>query len=116
MAFESLKKDLVDVDTDMRSYLETSEEYYKLKVFKVLMGIVTAITQSLFIGAVVFLALFMLSIGASIALNEAMGNFYSGFLIVGAFYILVAICSYVFRNVLHRPLLQNFSKHYFNRP
>jgi len=116
MAFESLKKDLVDVDTDMRSYLKTSEEYYKLKIFKVLVGSVTTVTQSLFIGAIVLLALIMVSIGVSLALNEALGSFYSGFLIVGAFYILVAIGSYLFRGILQRPILHKFSKHYFDRP
>ncbi|MDO6518200.1 hypothetical protein [Zobellia uliginosa] len=116
MAFETLKKDLVDVDADMRSYLETSEEYYKLKFFKVLMASVTTLAQSLIIGAVLFLALSMASLGISLALNEAMGSFYSGFLIVGAFYIVVALIFYFFRSVLQRPLLQKFSKHYFDRP
>ncbi|MBU2945297.1 hypothetical protein [Zobellia uliginosa] len=116
MAFEALKKDLIDVDTDVRSYIEISEEYYKLRIFKVLTGSVASITQSLCIGAILFLAVFMFSLGVSIAINEAMGDFYSGFLIVGTFYVVIAIMFYLFRHILHRPLLRNFSKHFFNTP
>jgi hypothetical protein len=114
MAFESLKKDLIDLDSDMRSYIEKNEAYYKLKVFKILTRSVTMVTQSLFVAAIAFLALFIISIGVSIAISAAMNNLYSGFLIVGVFYILVAVGVYIFRNELHRPLIKKLSKYYFN--
>ncbi|WP_158976438.1 hypothetical protein [Cellulophaga sp. L1A9] len=115
MAFEALKKDHVDIEIDMRSYIETSEEFYKLKIFKILMGSVTMISQSLVLGAIVFLALLMVSFGIAFAINEAMGNFYAGFLILGAFYMLVALACYIFRTILNRPILRKFSKYYFDR-
>ncbi|MCL5129150.1 hypothetical protein [Algibacter sp. L4_22] len=114
MAFETLKKDLVDLDSDMRSYIETNKAYYKLKVFKILIGSITTITHSLLIGAIVFLAIFMISLGISMLISEAIGNLYSGFLIVGAFYLVVAIGCYIFRSRLNRPLIKKFSKHYFD--
>lgn len=116
MAFETLKKDLVDVDTDMRSYLENSEAYLKLKTFKVLMKMITTGAQTVVIGAILLIALLMFSLGTSLALNEVLDSFYYGFLITGLFYIVIAILCYFFRGVLNRPLLRNFSKHYFDRP
>ncbi|SDL37188.1 hypothetical protein [Kriegella aquimaris] len=115
MAFEALKKDLVDVDTDMRSYLEVSEEYFKLKVFKIFMGTVTSIAQTLLIGALVLSALVLISIGASLALNEVLNSFYFGFIITGIFYLLIALGCYFFRDKLNGPLLRKFSKQYFDR-
>ncbi|MFS4416443.1 hypothetical protein [Maribacter sp. 2307ULW6-5] len=116
MAFEALKKDIVDVDTDMRSYLKNSEEYLKLKTFKVLMKSVTAGAQTAVVGAILLIALFMLSLGASLAINEAFDSFYYGFMITGLFFIVIAILCYFFRGALNRPLLRKFSKHYFDRP
>jgi len=116
MAFKALKKDLVDVNIDMRSYLENSEKYLKLKTFKVLMKMVTAGAQTAVIGAILLIALILLSLGASLAINEALDSLYYGFLIIGLFFIVIAIVCYFFRGTLNRPLLQNFSKHYLDRP
>ncbi len=114
MALEEMKQDLIDADADMRSYLETSEEYLKLKVFKVLMGWVTTVAQIVLIGAILLLALLIVSIGISLALNEVLDSFYYGFIITGIFYLLIAVGCYFFRDTLNRPLLRKFSKHYFD--
>ena len=114
MHFKELKQDLIEADADIRSYIEISEEYYKLKVFKIIMGSVTTVAQALLIGAIVLLALFMVSLGASLAINEAMDSYYYGFIIVGLFYVLIAMLCYFFRDILHRPVLRKFSKQYFD--
>jgi len=62
MAFETLKKDLIEAEADMKSYLETSDELFKLKIFKLLMVGGTAMAQTLLIGGMILLALFVLSI------------------------------------------------------
>ena len=115
MAFDELKKDLTEADVDVRSYLENSEEYFKLKIFKALMRSVTAFTHAMLIGAVGLLALFLLSFAASYAIGSAMQSTYQGFIIVGLFYVLVALLCYLLRDRLDRPLLRKFSKYYFDR-
>ncbi|EAR00074.1 phage holin family protein [Maribacter sp. HTCC2170] len=114
MAFDELKKDLIEADVDIRSYLENSEEYYKLKVFKTSMRGITSLTHVLVIGAIAFLALFLLSLTAAYAIGNAMNEFYHGFLIVGLFYVVVAILCYIFRKKMDTPLLKKFSKYYFD--
>jgi len=114
MALKELKRDLTEADVDVRSYLENSEEYFKLKIFKALMRAVTAFSHVMLIGAIVLLALFLLSLAASYAIGNAMDNTYQGFIVVGLFYVVVALLCYFFRDILDRPLLRKFSKYYFD--
>ena len=114
MAFEELKRDLTGAESDVRSYLENSEEFAKLKIFKVLMEFVTIFAQTLLIGALAILSLILLSWAASNALNEALESAYLGYLLIGVGYILFAIICYALRCRLNRPLLRTFSKHFFD--
>jgi hypothetical protein len=114
MAFEELKKDLVEANADIKSYLEHSEEYLKLKAFKVFMISVTSMTHAVLIGLVLLLALFFLSIAVSMALGSALGKPVYGYLIVGVFYVLLAVLIYVFRARIDKPILKKFSKHFFD--
>jgi hypothetical protein len=114
MAFDELKRDLTEVETDVRSYLENSEEYAKLKIFKVLMELVTIFAQTLLIGAMALLALVLLSWAASNALNEAMESAYLGYFVIGIGYVILAAVCYLFKDRLNGPLLRTFSKHYFD--
>ncbi len=114
MAFEEIKKDLAEVEADVRSYLENSEEYLKLKVFKVIMGMVALAAQIVLVVSITLLALIFLSFAASFAIGKALNDDYLGFIIVGAFYVLIGIICYVFRNRLNKPLIKKFSKRYFD--
>jgi len=114
MAFEKLKKDLIEADADVRSYLEHSEEYLKLKVFKIVMRSITAGAHMLLVGAIALLALFLLSIAACLGIGQWLDNTFYGFLIVGGFYVIVAIVSYLLRHKLNGPFLRRFSFYYFD--
>lgn len=114
MAFEEFKQDLMGAEADMRSYMENSDEYLKLKVFKVVMHHVTGISQFLLIGIGFVFALLFLSFAASLALSEALDSYVVGFIIIGSFYVLVGILLYIFRERLNAPVLKKFSKYYFD--
>ena len=114
MAFDELKRDLMEADTDIRSYLDNSEEYFKLKIFKTVMRAVTEFTYFIVVGALALLALFLLSFAASYGIGNLMEESYYGFIIVGGFYVIVAILCYIFRNKIDGPLLRKFSKIYFD--
>lgn len=114
MAFEELSRDLMEANADMRSYLQSSEEHLKLKAFKVSMKAITSIAQTLLVGAVALLALFVLSLAASYGIGQALDNIFYGFLIVGSFYVLLGIICYLLRERLNAPLLRKFSEFYFD--
>lgn len=113
MAFEDLKKDLLDADTNIRSYIKNSDEYVKLKIFKILMKNITAFAKILLIGSVFLIALLLISLAVSFGIGQAMDNIFYGFLIVGLFYFILGAICYVFREKLNKPLLRRFSKYYF---
>ncbi|PIF00190.1 MAG: hypothetical protein CR994_06910 [Maribacter sp.] len=113
MAFDELKRDLKGADSDIRSYLENSEKYFKLRIFKVLMQVVTSFVHIIVVGAIAFLAVFLLSLALAYGIGSALGNMYYGFAIVGGGYVILAMIYHVFRQRFNRPLLRKFSKYYF---
>ncbi len=115
MAFEELKENLSEADAHVRSYLESSEEYYKLKGFKIAMKGITSLVKMLIIGSVSLLALLLLSLAASYGIGQALDNMFYGFLIVALFYVLVGLAIYFLRDRLDKPLLKKFSEYYFDK-
>ncbi|MDX1333803.1 MAG: hypothetical protein R3252_12290 [Robiginitalea sp.] len=113
MAFEELKNDLSDSQRAAREYIESTADYYKLKTFKFVMKAAIALTLVLLLGTLGLLALFFLSVAASAAIGNYLGNTTQGFVVVGGFYLVLCFLAYLFRSKLEGPVLRNFSKHYF---
>ena len=113
MVFEELKQDLMGAEADMRSYIKNSDEYLRLKIFKVVMQHIAGISKFVLIGVSFAFALLFLSLAASLALSEALNNYFGGFILVGLFYILVGGLIYIFRQKLNAPILRKSSKYYF---
>jgi membrane protein required for beta-lactamase induction len=114
MAFEELKKDFLDADANVRSYIKNSDEYINLKIFKVLMRSITTFAQILLIGSVFLIALLIVSLAVCFGIGQAIDNLFYGFLIVGLFYVIVGVLCYAFREKLNRPLIRRFSNYYFD--
>ncbi len=115
MAFKELKQDLWAAQDNVQSYFENSEEYIYLKGFKVSMTLVTAFAQTLLVGALGLLALFVLSLAASFGLGQLLDNTFYGFLIIGMFALIIVIVAYVLRKKINKPILRKFSKSYFDK-
>lgn len=115
MAFKELKNDLMEADADIRSYLELTEEYIELKIFKILMRFVTTSIKSILITLGVLFVLFFLSVGVSFAIGDNLNSNYLGFIIVAGFYLVISLLIYLFRKQLNKPILAKFSSHYFER-
>ncbi|WP_111707688.1 hypothetical protein [Lutibacter citreus] len=113
MAFEKLKENVLETDVNIHGYIKSSEEYIKLKSFKVLMLGVTYITKMLILGALVCMSLLILSFAAAFRLAQVLDNTFYGFLIVGLFHVLILILVYFLRDKFNGPLLRKFSKYYF---
>lgn len=114
MAFEKIKDDISDIDSNVRSYIENSMAYYQLKSFKIFMKGITMLTNLIIIGLVIFLALLLLSFAAAYTLGEALGYTLYGFLIMGLVYAIVGFILYLNRSKINKVLLREFSKLYFN--
>ena len=114
MAFEELKSDFTDSQQAAKEYIESSAEYYKLKTFKFVMKAVIALTVMLFLGTLALLAIFFLSIATSLSIGNHLGNPAHGFWIVGGIYVLLGILGYALRHKLESPVLQKFSKDYYD--
>ncbi|MFX0557866.1 hypothetical protein ACOCEA_13790 [Maribacter sp. CXY002] len=115
MVFKELKNDLIEADADIRSYVELSEEYIELKIFKVFMRFLTSTIKSALLSLGILFVLLFLSIGASLALCEVYDSYYLGFVIVAGFYLIISAIIYIFRKQLNRPLLAKFSTYYFEK-
>ncbi len=115
MAFDELKQDLMEANADIKSYLEHSEEYLKLKVFKLFMISLTSFAQILAVGALLLLALFFLSTAISLALGAWFDNTFYGFAAVGLFYVLLGGLVYINRERIDRPIIRKFSKYFFDK-
>ncbi|WP_299111287.1 hypothetical protein [uncultured Winogradskyella sp.] len=115
MAFDQFKETIKEVDVDARSYLKYSESYLELKVFKILMRLVTSFFQTALVGSLLLLALFVLSIAIAYVIGQTLESTWLGFVIVSVFLMLLALLSYKFRKKLNKPIIRFFSSHYFNK-
>lgn len=82
---------------DTGDYLETKTELWKLKLADGASDAVSGSVTTLVLAAIGFIFLLLMSIGVALWLGELTGKIYHGFFIVGAFYALVALLFYVFR-------------------
>lgn len=114
MAFEELKNDLLGADVNIRSYVKNSDEYIRLKIFKVLLKSITSFLQILLVGSILLIAFLFLSLAASILIGQVMDNLFYGFLIVGVCYLIIGGLCYFLRDKLNKPLIRRFSNYYFD--
>ena len=75
---------------------------------------ITVAAKFFLVGSMVVLALLFLSISTAFWFAGLMHNTAMGFLLVGAFYVLIGIIFYLLRGKLEGPLLKKFSKFYFD--
>jgi len=111
---DNIKENLGEVNENAQQYVNSSVSYYKLKAFKLLMKGVTSMSQLLITGFILVIAALFISFAASFGIGELLDNRFLGFLIVGVFYILVAIIFYANRQIIERKILKEFSEDFFD--
>lgn len=114
MALEELKDNVTEADRNVRSYLKNTEEYYKLKGFKIAMHSITSLIKILMLGSIALLSLFMISFALAHGIGQWLDNIFLGFLIMGGFYILLGWIAYMFRKKLDGRILRKFSEYFFD--
>lgn len=113
MAFNDIKEDISKVRGNVKSYIDYSVAYYKLKIFKILMRSITSIIQLVILGFILVIAFILLSFAASIGLGILLNNQFLGYLIVGGFYLLLAGIFYIKRSRIERNIIMRFSDDFF---
>lgn len=79
------------ISVHLSTYVKTNMELLKLEVLERGSSLGAKIIANLLILFAVFLLLLFASLGAGFYLSSKLGDTYSGFLILAAFYLLVAI-------------------------
>lgn len=114
MSFHSLKESFEEVPTKATDALDAQVDYYKLFLFRFIAQSSTGLITFFIVAFACLLMLFFVSIAAAYAVGEAVDSIAWGFVIVGAFYIVVAAGAFFFRKVLIvKPLLRKLSEIYF---
>jgi hypothetical protein len=86
------KRNLIeDLFEKLVSYTETSLEIFKLKFIEKISDVFSSLLSRLILLVFLGMFLFIFSIGVSFWLGDLLGEVYYGFLIVAAFYLLMAV-------------------------
>ena len=114
MSIHSIKETFEEVPTKASSALNSQIAYYKLFLFRFIGKSSYGLITFFIVSFASLLVLFFLSFAGAYAIGEALGSNALGFVIVGAFYVLIAVIILAFRKkLIEKPLLEKLSEIYF---
>ncbi len=112
---KSIKDNFEDLTSTAQTYFASSIAYYKLDFFKKMMKVAIDASHKLVLAFFLLIALLFISVAASIYIGDLLDSIPLGYVIVGAFYlVLVVISAYTLKPILQRIILARASKSYFN--
>jgi hypothetical protein len=89
---------------NIKDYVNTRYELAGLQVTEKVSGVISNVISGFMILVVIMLAVVLLSFSGAWFLSSVIGHRYSGFLVVGGFYLLAGILLVVFKDkILFRP-------------
>jgi hypothetical protein len=80
------------------NYTKTSIELAKLNAIDKTADVVSSLISRMAISVVFAMFIFLLNIGLSLWVGELVGKVYYGFFIVGAFYLVITVLLYYFKD------------------
>lgn len=111
MSINNLTDHIDDLSTNIRAYIDSTIEYYKLDFFNKSAKGTSAVVRILVVGVVFVFFLMFISIGLSILIGNSLGSMSYGFFIVAAFYFLVLILLLIFgKEFISKMILTKMSK------
>ncbi|NJW53787.1 phage holin family protein [Salinimicrobium oceani] len=117
MAFERISDNLQELNENIKSFAQSSAEYYKLDLFNKTMKGATATIKGVAIAFFGLFALLFISIAVAVAISDWLEAPSSGFFIVAGIYLLLALFFVFFGSkVLTSALLPPASKKFFEEP
>lgn len=115
MAFDTIKYRFQEISERLEDYVDSTVEYYKLKLLKVLAKITISIISLFVYGSLFLFVLLFLAIGAAFWLGTLLESVFSGFLLIGGFFGLILICMFIFgRRLIEKKILSNFSDFFYD--
>lgn len=94
-------------------YFDKTREYVKLKIFQQVSYTVSMVGKALIIGAVLFIGLIFMAIALAIYLGHLLGYVFLGYLIVGAFFLIVALIIYKTRHLIDEQIINKIQTKIF---
>jgi len=115
MAFENLKNDAEQIQIGIKEIVDTNVAYYKLWFFKVTMKSMTTISKMFLIAAFLIFAVLFISVSFALFLGDLFHSYFLGFLIVGAFYLVMCVLVFFAKSKgIEKLILEKFSEFFFN--
>jgi ABC-type multidrug transport system fused ATPase/permease subunit len=115
MAFDKIKENTENIQEQAQAYFESTASYYKLWGFKVAMKSTTMILKFTLILLCFSMVLLFGSLAAALAIGNYFGSYAIGFLIVGAFYLVITFFLFLVKEkVIEGTILEKFSEIFFN--
>ncbi len=111
MAFQELTDNIHNVSQKVQDFVESTAEFYKLRLFKSAMKGAISLVNLLVFGSIFLFVLLFFSIGAALWIGVELKSPYAGFLIVGGFYGIVTLFLVIFgMKMIEKSLILKFSK------
>ncbi len=111
---DELKDNVNEVNENTQKYVNASIAYYKLKAFKLLTLSITSLSKLLVTGFILVIGIIFISFAVSKGIGSLLDNEFLGFLIVGVFYIIVALIFHYNKKFMERKILEEFSANFFD--
>lgn len=117
MALFKTTDHIQDLTDNLRAYIDSSTEYYKLDLFKKIMKGAVSLVNLLVIGSIFLVFLMFISVAVAISIGESLDSMSSGYFIVSGFYLVVFILIVLFgKSLIRKNVLKKYSKIFFNEP
>lgn len=116
MAFDSFIKNVEEVLEDIKAYTKSNIKYYKLKALKKIVNACSITFKVLLCLVLILLSLFFFSIAAAALIGRWMDSYVCGFVIVGGFYLILAVIAIAFGvRIIRRPMLRMLARNMFRK-
>ncbi len=95
-------------------YLKSTENYLKLKIFEQMALAVSAIAKIFLIGGLALIAFLLLALSGAWALGSWLGDIALGGLLVGIFFLVLALVVYALRDKINKRVIQGLSARFYD--
>tara|TARA_R110002049_G_scaffold309311_1_gene521167 strand:- start:21108 stop:21521 length:414 start_codon:yes stop_codon:yes gene_type:complete len=104
---ETLSKHFESVYEKAKNYTETSIELFKLNTIDTTADVISSIVTRMALVLTVSIFSLFVNIAISLYIGQQLGHIYLGFLIVSAFYLILALLIYFFNDTLIKIPISN---------
>ena len=95
-------------------YLNTSYEYYKLKIFQQLTITISMVFKTILIGSFLVIGLFFMALAVSLFIGDILGSYTQGFIIMGLLFMILSFIALLFKKRIHNFVVAILSEKFFN--